>query len=78
MFVLLKNPTIPEEVYHLELDPEEWRNLAKTQRPKAEALKRQLLEIISGTYYMTATRRDRDVGEEKKTMEERLKQLGYL
>jgi arylsulfatase A-like enzyme len=74
-----QNPTIPEEVYHLRTDPQEWRNLSKTQRPKAEELKRELLDIISGTYYMTgATAGEEMSAQEKKTMEERLKQLGYL
>ena len=74
-----QNPTIPEEVYYLRTDPQEWRNLSKTQRPKAEELKRELLDIISGTYYMTGATAGEEMSEqEKKTMEERLKQLGYL
>jgi arylsulfatase A-like enzyme len=74
-----QNPAIPEEVYHLRSDPQEWRNLSKKQPAAAEALKRQLLDIISGTYYMTNTSAGEEMSDdEKRTMEERLKQLGYL
>jgi arylsulfatase A-like enzyme len=74
-----QNTAIPEEVYHLASDPHEWRNLSNKRQPVAEALKRQLLDIISETYYMTgATGGEKMSAAEKENMEQRLKQLGYL
>ena len=74
-----KNPDIPEELYHLAVDPDEWRNLAKTHRARAAQLKRQLFEIVSGTYYLEDDTSGIEMSEdEKAVMEERLKQLGYL
>ena len=33
-----QNPGIREELYHLQADPQEWRNLAKTRRAMADEL----------------------------------------
>jgi arylsulfatase A-like enzyme len=74
-----QNPEIPEELYHLQADPQEWRNLAKSHRPMAQELREQLLELLSGTFYLTGAAADAEMSQdEKETMEERLKQLGYL
>jgi arylsulfatase A-like enzyme len=74
-----QNPTIPEELYHLEADPQEWRNLAKSRRTTAEQLRRQLLDIVSDTYYVTDVYGGEEMSEhEKKTMEEHLKEFGEL
>jgi len=74
-----RNPGIPEELYHLQADPHEWRNLAKTNRTTAEELRRQLLDIVSDTYYVRDVADGEEMSEEeKKAMEERLKELGYL
>jgi arylsulfatase A-like enzyme len=74
-----QKPEIPEELYHLEVDPQEWRNLATTRRSVAQKLRQQLIEMISGTFYLTGAAADEQMSDdEKKTMEERLKQLGYL
>lgn len=74
-----QNPGIPQELYHLRGDPQEWRNLVKRQPAVAEELKQQLLEIISGTYYVGDVAAGEEMSEkEKKAMEERLKELGYL
>jgi arylsulfatase A-like enzyme len=74
-----QKPEIPEELYHLQADPHERRNLAKTRRSVAQELREQLLEMISGTFYVTGAAADQEMSDdEKRTMEERLKQLGYL
>jgi arylsulfatase A-like enzyme len=74
-----QKPEIPEELYHLEADPQEWRNLATTRHSVAQELRQQLVEMISGTFYLTGATADEQMfDDEKKTMEERLKQLGYL
>ena len=74
-----QNPDIPEELYHLLTDPHERRNLTKSRGPRAEELRRELLEIIAGTYYVNdVTSGDEMSDDEKRVMEERLKQLGYL
>ena len=70
---------IPEELYHLETDPNEWRNLAKKNPAVRDKLRQQLLDIIAGTYYVTDDTDGEEMSEtDKKVMEERLKQLGYL
>jgi arylsulfatase A-like enzyme len=74
-----QNPAIPEELYHLKADPHEWRNLAKTHRSFAQELRQQLLEIISGTFYVTDGSSEETMSEEEKqVLEQRLKELGYL
>lgn len=73
-----QNLSFPDELYHLEEDPQERRNLAKTHPAVAEDLRQQLLEIISGSYLTGATDGEEMSEEEKKIMEERLKELGYL
>jgi arylsulfatase A-like enzyme len=74
-----QNPAIPEELYNLRIDPHEWRNVAKRNRLMAAELREQVLEMISGTYYVAENEQGEEMSEnEKRTMEERLKQLGYL
>lgn len=74
-----QKPEVPEELYHLAADPQEWRNVAETRRSVAQELRQHLLEMISGTFYVTGAAADEQMSdEEKKMMEERLKQLGYL
>jgi arylsulfatase A-like enzyme len=74
-----RNPGIPEELYNLRTDPHEWRNLAKKHRSMAAELREQVLDMISGTYYVSEDEQGEEMSErEKIAMEERLKQLGYL
>lgn len=74
-----KNPSIREELYNLQADPHELRNLAKSRRATADELRRHLLDIVSGTYYVTDVNAGEEMSEhEKKTMEEHLKEFGEL
>lgn len=74
-----QNPRVPAELYHLQADPHEWRNLAKMHRAVAEDLRQQLLDIVSGTYYVSdVTAAEEMTEEEKKAMEERLADLRDL
>ena len=74
-----QNLGISEELYRLEADPNELRNLAKKRPHIADELRGKLMEIISGTYYVNDVPDGDEMSEgERKIMEERLKQLGYL
>ena len=70
-----ENPAIAEELYDLQADPQERRNLARSRRTVAEDLKRTLLEIRATS---VTTAGEEMSEEEKKLMEERLKEFGYL
>jgi arylsulfatase A-like enzyme len=70
-----ENPAIAEELYDLQADPQERRNLARAQRAVVEDLKRTLLEIRTTNLTAPSEEMSED---EKKQMEERLKEFGYL
>jgi arylsulfatase A-like enzyme len=74
-----QNLAIREELYRLQSDPDELRNLAKKRPQVAQELRNKLLEIISGTYYINDIGDGEEMSDgERKIMEERLRQLGYL
>jgi arylsulfatase A-like enzyme len=74
-----QNPGIAEELYRLQADPHELRNLAKKRPEVAEELRSSLMQIISGTYYVNDVADGEEMSEgERQMMEQRLKELGYL
>ena len=74
-----QNAAFPEELYDLQRDPDERRNLARSNPEKASGLRRQLLDIVSENESgANATGGEKMSQEEHDAMEERLKKLGYL
>ena len=72
----LQNPRIPEQLFHLEVDPHERRNLAVDRPEMVKSLREKMLEILqSKDLVLPGQAMSQDEADE---VGERLKDLGYM